>query len=194
MAQAKKVHQITDPKQVKSLASAVRLDIVDHLARNGPLAVRELAAKLRLKPSSLYRHIDALITAGLVVETGQRVVNRRTERLYDCVARRILLEKAYRADASKDPLLDVFAALNRQTQRDIGAAIEDKHGNAEGRQRNLGFGRVIGNPSNKDLARINQLLEEISLILRSSSKSNSNTVAFGWSMAPIRDFSDDDSE
>lgn len=179
-------YRIVELRQVTALASAVRQDMVDRLARNGPTSIRELADELGLKPSSLYRHIDTLIDVGLVVEAGQRLVNRRVEKLYDCVARRVLLDKIYQDDSAKDSLHSVLAALNRQMERDAGLAIENGQGESGGAHRNLGFGRIIGTPSKKDLARINSLLEEISMILRSSSKRNAKMVAFGWSLAPVR--------
>lgn len=73
---------ILDRKQIQCLSSSRRQDMVDRLAGDGPLSVRELARAIGMKPSAIYHHLEQLLAVGLVIESGHRTVNRRQEKLY----------------------------------------------------------------------------------------------------------------
>src|ERR1044072_8172532 len=83
-------------KQLRSLVSQRRLEIIDRLVAAGPLAAKELARLIGAKPSALYHHLAQLMKVGLVVEAGHRVVRRRREVLYMTRAPRIRLFRALR--------------------------------------------------------------------------------------------------
>ena len=178
-------HWIVDEAQIRALASSVRQDIVDRLCQNGPMSVAEIADALSVRPSALYRHLDILLEAGLVVLAGERVANRRVEKLYNSCARRLRLERAFGDETNSELLSDVLAAFSRQLERDVQRAIESGDATASGPTRNLSFGRVIGSPSPEDLQRINQKLSEISEILHASTNKKNKLVSFGWGLAPI---------
>ncbi|MEX0645739.1 MAG: helix-turn-helix domain-containing protein [Parvularculaceae bacterium] len=175
---------ILDQKQLQCLASPVRQDILDRLASSGPMSARDLAEALSLNPTALYRHLEILQTAKLVLKTGARLRNRRTETLYAVPARRLLLEKAFENPRNASVLAKIMSAMTRQLDRDASRSLAAGTGVTSGPHRNLGFARRVGAPNAKDLATINLKLAEISAILRNGDQRSGDIISLGWVMAP----------
>ena len=170
--------------QLRCLVSAVRLDIVDHLAARGPMAIRELANEIGRRPSALYHHIDQLLAVELVVESGMRIVNRKQEKLYATPSRRMRLKRALSMPENKEVMSEIVSALARQADRDFSVGQDRKDSNAEGHFRNLGFFRLVAKPGPERLARINSLLEEIGELMWEDADEDAGTVTLTWIMAP----------
>lgn len=68
------------------LMSPVRVEIAEGLRALGPCSVAELAELIDRPADSLYRHVDLLMQAGLVVQTGFRKAGRNNEQLIDVAA------------------------------------------------------------------------------------------------------------
>ncbi len=175
---------ILDPAQLRCLASSTRMDIVDHLAGRGELSIAELARALGRQPSSLYHHLEKLLEVGLVVETGSRVTNRRSEKLYATPSRRMRLQRALADPANAEVMRDVVQALSRQAQRDFAAGQSLPDARAEGAGRNLGFFRLVGRPDADALAKINALLAEVGEIMWEEAPGDSPAITLTWVMAP----------
>lgn len=175
---------ILDPVQLRCLASSARMDIVDHLAGRGALSISELARALARQPSSLYHHLEKLLEAGLVVEAGSRVTNRRTERLYATPSRRMRLQRALADPANAAVMQDIVQSLARQAQRDFSNGRVSAEARVDGADRNLGFFRLVARPDAVALARINALLDEIGEIMWEEGGSDSPAITLTWVMAP----------
>lgn len=63
-----------------------RTEIVEAMRMAAPCAIADIAEILDRPADTLYRHMDKLVRAGLVVEVGRRRRGRRLERLFDLVA------------------------------------------------------------------------------------------------------------
>lgn len=63
-----------------------RTEIVEAMRMTAPCAIADIAEILDRPADTLYRHMDKLVRAGLVVEVGRRRRGRRMERLFDLVA------------------------------------------------------------------------------------------------------------
>jgi len=185
-ARSTESYWIRDRTQIETLASAPRQDLVDRLAATGPHSVRELAQALGRKPSALYHHLARLVEAGLVVEAGTRVVNRRTERLYATPSPRMRLRRALSEPKLRELTPGVVRAMARQLVRDFASGIGTPGAETSGAKRNLGFFRLVGQPSARGLSRINASLEAIAEVLWRDRDSRAPLVAFGWTMAPVR--------
>ena len=59
-----------------------RHDIIAALANDPNSSARELAARLHRPVTGLYRHLDLLLEAGLIRESGRRPSSKRPEALY----------------------------------------------------------------------------------------------------------------
>jgi DNA-binding transcriptional ArsR family regulator len=185
-ARSTESYWILDRGQIECLASAPRQDVVDRLAAAGPLSVRELAGALGRRPSALYHHLAKLSAQRLVVEAGTRVVNRRTERLWATPSPRMRLRRALSEPTLRKLTPRVVAAMGRQLGRDFAGGIALPCVETGGPRRNLGFFRLVGQPSPLGLERINESLGEIAEILWRDVDPGAPLVAFGWTMAPIR--------
>ena len=70
------------PAHWRALNSPVRNAILQLLISSGPTTVPVIAEQLGRKPKSLYRHVDILLKAGLLVQTGVQPTGRRAAAEY----------------------------------------------------------------------------------------------------------------
>jgi DNA-binding transcriptional ArsR family regulator len=73
---------ISNRAQLKALASPVRQEVVDLLARTGPVPATELARLTGRPTDGLYYHLRRLQRAGLIAEAGTRLRGGRDEALF----------------------------------------------------------------------------------------------------------------
>jgi DNA-binding transcriptional ArsR family regulator len=170
--------------QLRCLCSAVRMDLVDHLAGRGPLSVRELAEAVGMQPSAVYHHLRQLIAVDLVSEAGARVVNRKSEKLYETPSRRMRLRRALEDPANADIMRQFVEALCRQAERDFAGGQKAGGNPSPGPDRNLGFFRLIARPSPDTLARLNAVLDQLYDILWEDPDPDQPAIALTWVLAP----------
>ncbi|HZV57981.1 MAG TPA: helix-turn-helix domain-containing protein [Sphingobium sp.] len=170
--------------QIVCLSSAVRMDMVDQLAGRGPMSIRELAAAIGMQPSAIYHHLRKLVAVELVREAGTRVVNRKSEKLYETPSRRMRLRRALEDPANAALMRDIVEALCRQAERDFAAGQAAGGSAAPGEARNLGFFRLIARPGPEALGQINARLEEVAEIMWRAPDPDQPALALTWIMAP----------
>ncbi|MBX7540351.1 winged helix-turn-helix domain-containing protein [Qipengyuania sphaerica] len=171
--------------QLACLASATRMDIVDHLAAHGPMAVRELAPAIGMKPSAIYHHLEQLVEVGLVADTGSRTHNGKAEALYNTPSRRMRLRRALEDPANAETMQKIVTALGRRAQRDFSQGQRQAEVRASGDARNLGFFRLVNRMDAKRLARMNALLDEVAELMWQEGDEDGELVALTWVMAPL---------
>ena len=150
------------------------------------MSVRELADAIGMRPSALYHHLSALRRVGLVVEAGSRLASRRREALLATPSPRMRLRRALSDPTLRGLMRDVVAGLCRQMERDFARGLDSGTGQPEGPRRNLGFFRLVGRPSARQLAQLNARLDEVAEILWHSRDPEAPLLALGWTLAPIR--------
>jgi DNA-binding transcriptional ArsR family regulator len=163
----------------------LRHDILDRLVATGPCSVREFCDAVGLAPSAVYHHLRRLEAAGLVVETGTRVVNRRTERLYAPRAPRMRLSRALGRPALAPSIGRVVTALTKQMRRDFSHGSRSPHARVRGPRRNLGLFRLVGSPDRAALAEINRHLDRIAELLWTEQHDHDSSIALAWTLAPV---------
>jgi DNA-binding transcriptional ArsR family regulator len=169
--------------QLLCLSSAVRMDLVDHLAGRGPLSVRELAIAVGMQPSAVYHHLRQLIAVDLVREAGSRVVNRKSEKLYETPSRKMRLRRALEDPANAQIMQRIVEALCRQAERDFTSGQQAGGKAAPGPDRDLGFFRLIARPSPDTLARLNAVLDQLYDILWEEPDPSQSAIALTWILA-----------
>lgn len=169
--------------QLLCLRSAVRMDLVDHLAGWGPLSVRELAIAVGMQPSAVYHHLRQLIAVDLVREAGARVVNRKSEKLYETPSRKMRLRRALEDPANAEIMQRIVEALCRQAERDFTGGLQAGGKAAPGPDRDLGFFRLIARPSPDTLARLNAVLDQLYDILWEEPDPSQPAIALTWILA-----------
>jgi len=80
------IHHLANPKAWSVIVAPVRLEIVEAMRMVAPCSIAELAESLDRPADTLYRHIEKLKRAGVVVDAGTRRAGRRVEQVYDLVA------------------------------------------------------------------------------------------------------------
>ena len=173
-------------KQLRSLVSQRRLEIIDRLVAAGPLAAKELARLVGAQPSALYHHLRQLMEVGLVVEAGYRVVRRRREVLYMTRAPRIRLFRALQDQSNAREMIKITATMARQMSRDFRRGIRSPEARPSGALQNLGFMRLLASPSPATLRRINRYLAEIGELLFTSTDARYEPLSLAWIMAPVQ--------
>lgn len=178
-------YYVLDRRQLACLASAVRTDIVDHLAAYGVMSIKEIAASIGKRPSSIYRHLQLLEEVGLVLEAGTRVANRKSEKLYATPSRRMRLSKALADEANAGIMNEIVSVLCRQTERDFSRGAQAPVARRAGPHQNLRFFRLVNRPSAAGVKAINAKLDEIAEILWREPDPDRPMVALTWVMAPL---------
>jgi len=80
------IHHLANPKAWSVIVAPVRLEIVESMRIIAPCSIAEIAESLDRPADTLYRHIEKLKRAGVVVDAGTRRAGRRVEQVYDLVA------------------------------------------------------------------------------------------------------------
>jgi DNA-binding transcriptional ArsR family regulator len=146
--------------------------------------VRELAEAVGMQPSAVYHHLRQLIAVELVREAGTRVINRKSEKLYETPSRRMRLRRALEDPANAGIMRDFVEALCRQAERDFAGGQKAGGNPSPGPDRNLGFFRLISRPSPDALARLNGVLDQLFDILWEEPDPDQPAIALTWILAP----------
>ncbi|NNF02925.1 MAG: winged helix-turn-helix transcriptional regulator [Rhodothermales bacterium] len=114
--------KIQDLEQVRLLSDPLKLKLIQAFAE-GPKTARDIAEDTGEKLTKLYRHIDALLDAGLIHITNEEQKRGTVERTFEAVARRFEVDHALFADGETDlaPIRDVI----RAGEEELLAALSD---------------------------------------------------------------------
>jgi DNA-binding transcriptional ArsR family regulator len=85
-------------EQARILANPLRVRLLREFVEE-PRTTKQVAERLGEKAPKLYRHVQALVDAGLLVRTGERKKRGTTERYLQAVAYRFEVDKALFAPA-----------------------------------------------------------------------------------------------
>lgn len=163
---------IHDPRQIRTLASSLRQEIVDALEVAGPCTVRTLADHIGRKPDALYYHVHLLRRSGLVVVADSPVTARadggaRAEIEIDVAFRPLSLR--YEPDNARNRAAvgAVVGTMLRTAERRFVRAFLPSVAVVSGGARNLWAGRTQGWLSDDDLRTLNHHIAAILRLLRS---------------------------
>lgn len=81
-----RTHLITDAKTMWAIASPARIDVMHAACALGECSAGEIAEMTGRSRTSLYPHIEQLVAAGLLIESGTRPSGKRQEQLYRPIA------------------------------------------------------------------------------------------------------------
>src|SRR5437868_2035026 len=109
--------------QMSALASPVRLELLDALARMGQASLAELAQALGRPADGLYYHVRALQRVGLVTAAGTRTRNGRREALVRALAPEYALQYESKSPARARAVNAIVASILRLGIRDFRRAF-----------------------------------------------------------------------
>lgn len=178
--------QIVRPEQLEAVVSTRRHDIMDRIVAFGPMSVRELAESIGVAPSSLYYHVEHLLSVGLVVEAGVRQTAAKPEKLYAAPSRRMRMSDAFQDPGNAEVFKALVSSICKQSQRDFLRGFEAEHRRTSGPLRNTRFARLVCRPDPETLERINAHLDAITELITEAADGDGERVAFTWIATPLK--------
>jgi len=147
--------------QLTSLASPVRIEILDAIRVNGPCSIGRVGEFLGRAPDSLYYHVRKLVRVGLLIECGKHKSGRRDGALYKTPAPHIRtpfeLERPERAASVRA----VYDGLLRLTQRDLRDTVRSGGLASRGSRRNIRHARLKGRLTRSELREANRHIDAL---------------------------------
>jgi hypothetical protein len=129
-------------EQLKLMSFGPRRDIVSVLADAPDLSTRELADRLHRSPTALYRHMELLIEAGLVWQSGLRSGVKRPEAVFALTAHHL---SAAEATANADGRAALAQAAKRYAaaaSRRFSHALENGAARPNGQDANIALSHL----------------------------------------------------
>ena len=107
-------------EQAKLLADPFKLKLIERFA-GAPATTKQVADKMGEKAPRLYRHVDALVDAGLLELVEEKPKRGTIERYYKTVAERFEVDPELFSPASGhgDDAMDMVRTLFRDTESDL---------------------------------------------------------------------------
>ena len=147
---------IWEPAQLRVLASPLRQEILDLVARTGSAQVSELASLLGRPADSLYYHLRELERVGLVVSSRARSNGKRGEMLFRTAHREPTLRHDVSPRGNTPAVASIVASMLRLGIRDFRNAASSEGVCTQGPGRELWALRVTGWLDAKQIAGINK--------------------------------------
>ncbi len=118
----KEVFKIKDLEQVRLLSDPLKLQLLQAFAE-GAKTTKQVAGELGESITKLYRHVDALQDAGLLVVTSEQQKRGTVERTFEAVAERFEADHALFADGGAGEGSDAARDMLRAAEEEILQAI-----------------------------------------------------------------------
>lgn len=148
--------EISEPAQLQVLASPLRQEILDLLARTGDAQVSELASLLGRPADSLYYHLRELERVGLVVSSRTRANGKRGEMLFRSAHREPTLLHDPAPGGNTLEVESIVGSMLRLGIRDFRNASASAEVRTRGPRRELWALRVTGWLDADQIAGINR--------------------------------------
>lgn len=181
-------YAITEIGQVRSLASAVRQDIVDSVAAGGQVTIAELADRLGRPADSLYHHVRHLAKRRLLtVSSGAKGVGRPAA-LLDVPGRPMVIQYNSASRAFATAMVRVVGTMLSSAKRSFAHAFRSGLAQPSGPRRNLWAARFQSWLTPAELEEVNALLERLGVLLRRGAggrKAKSRLHEFTYVLAPV---------
>jgi DNA-binding transcriptional ArsR family regulator len=153
--------RITRLDQMTVLASPLRQELLDVLARMGTVSLAEVAAALGRAPDGLYYHVRLLQRAGLVESAGARRGGGRPEALFRATASEYALRYPTRSATQARAVGAIVAGMLRLGIRDFRRAFADPGNRLEGPSRDVWALRTTGWLLPRDVRAVNRRIVEL---------------------------------
>jgi predicted transcriptional regulator len=180
------VFVVKDARQIRLLGSPLRQALVDTIVSSGPCSVGTLSQMLGRPMDRLYYHLRLLEKAGLVIALNVKsgIGRRNTE--FDVRGRPLRLHYDLRNAANKRAVAAAARSIWRASQVDFARGLSDPDAVVSGSGRNLWAGREQARLSGRDLAAVNQHLQEILRIMLNArdAPTTNRLLQFTFSLSP----------
>lgn len=177
---------ISQADQIAVLASPLRQEILDVLARTPDASVAAIAAALGRPADALYYHLRALMRVGLIVLSGRARGQRRLEALYRTANPDLKLAHTPESPVNLAVVSRAITSMLRLGTRDFRRALSSREASAPGLRRELTAARVTGWLAAADVAEVHRLFKRIVRILdRSQAGRGTRLFAVTYLLVPL---------
>ena len=149
---------VGEARQIRALASPVRVAIIDALEGGGPLSIADVGSILGYPPDGLYYHLRALERLGLVtrIESEGNGAAR-----FDVPGRPVTLRYDLADRRRRNATTKLVSTILRRAERSFRRAYAPGRAQADGPHRNLRAGRRTAWLKPRELAALNRALESV---------------------------------
>ena len=116
------------PKQWGAMRSSVRYELFLLMEQLAPCSVSQLATASGRGAAGLYRHLEVMANAGILLRAGQRKAGRRWERIYDLNRESGVPMCDPLSGAGVKDDVKLCNAMSRAAIRDYGRALHARKG------------------------------------------------------------------
>jgi len=178
----KETHKIKDLEQIRLLSDPLKLKLLQAFAES-PKTTKQVAAELNESVTKLYRHVDALHDAGLLVVVEEKQKRGTVERTFRAVAQRFEADHSlFSGDAAEQ-----WAEAVRETLRVSEAEILQVLANAGDDETQPTFMRIRGRASPAKIAELQAMLGDwLESVTECEESSAEATKEFGGLVAFYR--------
>jgi predicted ArsR family transcriptional regulator len=149
------------------------------------MGVRELAKAIGRRVTTIYHHIQVLEEVGLIeVDSVEPSAGGRPYTIYKARAPRIRLARAAADPKLKRPYAKWVRMIGNEAARQHINALDHEHF-VKGARRNMWIFRIVCSPSEKRLARINELLDELAELAWTPDPNPGPLLSIGWFVSPL---------
>ncbi len=206
MARRPKDRILKTEAELEPLTSQTRCRIIEIVEKNKAMTIREIAVQMGAKPVTLYRHIDKLVAAGLLLEAGFTGEGPSEAMSYRTASRTYSIRYTPSNPKAIEHLARIVQAGHRVSARETVAALRTgkattstSHGGRintakQSRDRDTNYRQDMGWLDAGQLKELNQHLDAIGAIFNSDVQRRENTrqIAITWSLRPLDLTADDD--
>ena len=176
----KDVHKINTLEEVRLLADPLKLKLLQTFAE-APRTTKQAAAALGENITKLYRHVDALHEAGLLVVVAEKQKRGTIERTFRAVAQRFEADHSLFSEGSGEHGQDTARQILRISEGEILEVL--RNAKPDDRESAI-IMRVRGKATPEKIAELRQALNDwLDSVPGEEESTGTNTVDFGGLIA-----------
>jgi predicted ArsR family transcriptional regulator len=161
---------VREPRQIRTLVSPLRQEILDGVATVGPCTIADLAVLLSRTPTALYRHIEKLEKVGLISRSMPKGKGAgRPAAVFDVPGRPIFIHQGDLAGKAEDAVKAHLLSMLRNAGRGYVRAMNSKSAVRWGKRRNLWHARWKGWLNEGELEEVTKHLSRLIEMLENES-------------------------
>jgi DNA-binding transcriptional ArsR family regulator len=175
---------VREARQIRGLASPVRVAIIDALEAGGPLSIADLGSILGYPPDGLYYHLRTLERLALV--TRLEGAGNGAAR-FDVPGRPVTLGYDLADPRRRNATTKLVSTILRRAERSFRRAYATGRAQAEGPHRNLRAGRRTAWLKPDELAALNRHLESMHALFERGrpGRTDARLIEVTYIVAPI---------
>jgi len=175
---------VGEARQIRALASPVRVVIIDALEAGGPLSIADLGSILGYPPDGLYYHLRALERLGLVTRVA---AEGNGAARFDVPGRPVTLRYDLADARCRNATTKLVSTILRRAERSFRRAYAPGRAQADGPHRNLRAGRRTAWLKPGELATLNRAIESLHAVFERGrcGRSGARLIELTYIVAPI---------